>query len=170
MPLSIESTSSSNSEYVIRNFLTAHHSGVLATSDSSGNPHGAVVYYVLEDDLTMLFATKSETEKNKNIEENNNVNFVVYEENEQSQLQISGHATKVDDENVQQKIFKAMYRNSSELSHEELPPAEKLLASDFVVYRLVPSAMKMAVYARPDAEEVDDLFETILFSNSDTVD
>lgn len=170
MPITIESTSSSNSEYAIRDYLSSHHSGVLVTSDNSGNPHGAVVYYALSDDLCMLFATKSETQKNKNIEENNRVNFVIYSENEQSQLQVSGHAVKVDDESDKQKIHDTMYRNSAELSHEELPPAEKLFAGEFVAYKLIPSVMKMAVYARPDSEDADDLFETLLFSDSESTD
>ena len=170
MPLTIESSSSSNSEYAIRDFLSSHKSGVLVTSDSSGNPHGAVVYYALKDDLSLLFATKSETQKNKNIQENNRLDFVVYNESEQSQLQISGHAVKVDTEEDQQKIVSTMYHNSAELSHQELPPAEKLIAGDFIAYKFVPTTMKMAIYARPDAEESDDLFETLLFSSSESND
>ncbi|USN96934.1 MAG: pyridoxamine 5'-phosphate oxidase family protein [Candidatus Nomurabacteria bacterium] len=165
MPLTIESTSSSNSEYLIRDFLASHNSGVLATSDSSANPHGAVIYYAVDDGFCLLFATKSETQKNKNLEENNRAEYVIYDEAAQSQLQVSGHVVKINDPDAQRKILNSMYSKSAELSHEELPPAEKLFAGDFVAYKLIPSVMKMAVYARPDSEEADDLFETLLFSN-----
>lgn len=168
MPLTIESTSSSNSEYVIRDFLASHNSGVLATSDSTANPHAAVVYYAVRDDLSLLFATKSETQKNKNLEVNNNAVYVIYDEDAQSQLQVTGHVVKVDNAEDQHKIINSMYRKSAELSHEELPPAEKLFAGDFVAYRLDPTVIRLAVYARPDAEEPEELFETMLFSNSES--
>ena len=166
MPLSIESTSSSNSEYAIRDFLKSHNSGVLATSDSSANPHGAVVYYFAEDDFCLLFATKSETQKNKNLEENNRVEYIIYDEDKQSQLQISGSVVKVNNPENKHKILNGMFHDSAELSHEELPPAEKLFAGNFVFYKLVPTVIKMAIYARPDAEDNEDLFETLLFSNN----
>lgn len=167
MSLTLESSSSSNSENVIRDFLTSHSSGVLATSDSSATPHAAVVYYVVRDDLCLLFATKSETQKNKNLEINDRADYVIYDEGAQSQLQISGHVVRVDDPEDQRMIVNSMYRKSAELSHEELPPAEKLFAGDFVAYKLVPTVMKLAVYARPDAEDPEELFETLLFSNGE---
>jgi len=160
--ITIESETSSEGREHIRNFLKSHHSGVLATADKAANPHAAVVYYRVEDDFGLLFATKSETQKYKNMIENKQVSFVVYDEKEQTTLQVFGTVEKVEDEEKTKLVIGNMYRSSAEVSQRELPPAEKLIAGEFVALRLVPQVIKMAVYARPDSEG-DDLFETLLF-------
>jgi nitroimidazol reductase NimA-like FMN-containing flavoprotein (pyridoxamine 5'-phosphate oxidase superfamily) len=144
--------------------LGDHYSGVLATADKSANPHVAVVYYVIEEDFGLLFSTKGETQKYKNMQENDQVAFLVYDESAQTTLQVFGKVEVVEDEEKQKRVLKNMVRSSEEASQTELPPAEKLIAGDFVVLRLVPQTIKMAVYARPDSEG-DDLFETLLFSS-----
>lgn len=163
MTLRIESTTSPESVELIQKFLASHRSGVLATADKAANPHAAVVYYTFNDDFTLLFSTKSETQKLKNIEENKQVAFAVYDEVAQTVVQISGDTEIVNDEDERQKALNNMFTSSTELSLNVTPPAEKLYAGDYVAVRIFPQVIKMAVYARPDSEG-DDLFETVLFS------
>lgn len=163
MTLEIESTTSSESPDLVRQFLSGRYSGVLATADAASNPHAAVVYYSLQDDFSLTFGTKTETQKYKNIEENKQVAFVVYNEKEQTTVQVIGHVEVIDDEDARQNVINHMFTASAERSARELPPAEKLLAGEYVALRLVPMVIKMAVFARPDSEG-DDLYETILFN------
>jgi len=166
MTLTLESTSSLQSATIIRDFLASHRSGVLATADETKQPHAAVVYFWLEDDFSLLFATKSETQKYKNIQENNQVAFAVYSEEDQTTVQITGRADVIEDAEKRQKITNAMFISSAKSSKTEVPPADKLFAGEYVALRLLPSSIRMAVYARPDSEGDDDLFETLTFSNS----
>ena len=163
MPLTIQSTSSEQSEKIIRIFLNDQRSGVLATADRSGNPHAAAVYYKLDDDMSILFGTRSETQKFKNLLENNQAAFVVYEESTQTTVQIMGRAEVVEDEETYNKVVHNMKNSSSEISDESLAPAEKLNAGDYKVVRILPMVIKLAEYsvAQPGS---GDLFETILFS------
>mgnify|MGYP001612559777 CR=1 FL=1 len=161
--MKIQSTTSPESADLIRNFLNGRYSGVLATADGAGNPHAAVVYFSFEDDFSLTFGTKSETQKYKNIEENKQVAFVVYDEVEQTIIQITGHAEVIEDQNKRQKVLNNMFRSSAERSLTATPPAEKLWAGDYVAVRIIPMVIKMAIYARPDSEG-DDLYETLLFS------
>ena len=163
MTLQIESSTSPESTELIQKFLSQHRSGVLATADKAANPHAAVVYYVMNDDFTLLFSTKTETQKLKNIEENNQVAFVVYDEAEQTVIQITGEAEIVENEDERQRALNNMFTSSTELSLNVTPPAEKLYAGSYIAVRVSPQVIKMAVYARPDSEG-DDLFETLLFS------
>lgn len=164
--ISIESESSSESKDYIKKFLAENSSGVLATADSVANPHAAVVYYVLEDDFGLLFGTKVETQKYKNIKENDRVAFLVFDEKTQTTLQVFGSVEVVEEEEKQKLARKNMIRSSEDISQTELAPAEKLFAGDFVVLRLLPQTIKMAVYARPDSEG-DDLYETLLFNTKE---
>jgi len=158
----IQSASSPESAGLIRDFLKDHRSGVLATSDKNGNPHAAAIYFSADDEYNLLLATKTETQKYKNIMENNHVAFVCYDEASQTTVQISGHAEKVENPDEKQIAMNAMYRFSEATSKVELPPIEKLYAGDYVVLKLIPQVIKMAIFLRPDSEG-EDMYETILF-------
>ncbi len=164
MALSVQSSSSPKAEEMISVFLAEHYSGIVATADASANPHAAVVYFLPDPDLTLSFVTKQETQKYKNIEENSQVAFVIYDEKQQTSLQIFGHIVIVEDLEKKHDTIKNMTNSSIALSGRLLPPAYKLTAGDYKVLQLVPQSMKLAVYARSDSE--DDLYETLLFSEA----
>lgn len=138
---------------------------MLATSDSAANPHAAVIYFTLNDDLSFSFVTKTETQKYKNIEENKSVSLVAYDEKGQASVQVMGHVEKVADQDEAYKILNKTFKYSAEVSHRELPPLEKLIAGEYVALRLIPQVIKMAVFARPETGD-EELFETILLSES----
>lgn len=166
---SIQSTSSPESADLIRDFLATHHSGVLATADGAANPHAAVVYFSFNNNFCLTFATKTETQKYKNMEENDQVAFACYDEANQTTVQITGQVEKVADEAERQEMLNAIYDYSASLSKTELPPIEKLFAGDYVVLRLLPQVIKMAIFLRPDSEG-QDMYETILFGQDDGED
>lgn len=161
--MKIQSESSPESQDLVREFLSSHYSGILATADSASNPHAAVVYYTLESDLRVTFGTKTETQKFKNIQENDQVAFVVFDEKKQTTVQVFGRAKVIEDHAERQKVINNIFTSSAEISMTVNPPAEKLYAGDYVAVRIVPQVIKMAIYARPDSEG-DDIFETLLFS------
>lgn len=162
MSLTLQSASSDQAEKLISVFLAEHYSGVVVTADAAANPHGAVVYYLPDPDYSITFVTKEETQKYKNIEENKQVAFVIYDEKSQTTLQIAGHALIVDDIEKKRDTIRNMTNSSIALSDSLLPPAYKLTAGEYMVVKLVPQVMKMAVYSRTDSE--DDLYESLLFS------
>lgn len=163
MSLKIESTTSERSEDLVRIFARSKRSGVLATTDKDGNPHGTVIYYTIDDDLSILFASKAETQKVKNIEETGRAALVVYDEPTQTTLQVTGTTEIVDAKSVIEKVISNMGSASMESSAENVFPAEKLTAGDYVVIRLKPLVIKLAEYGFSKAND-EDLFETILFA------
>lgn len=161
--LTIQSTSSPETIELVRQFLTSHHSGVLATADAAASPHGAVIYFALDDDFSLMFTTKTETQKYKNLLENDQVAFVCYDEAAQTTIQITGEVRRVKNEAKRQQMLNTIHQLSAELSKTELPPIEKLFAGDYVVLKLIPQVIKLAIFLRPDSEG-QDMYETILFS------
>lgn len=162
MALKIESTTSPESIDLLRNFLRGRYSGVLATADGVGNPHAAVVYFALDKDFCLVFATPRETQKYKNMEENKKVAFAVYDEKDQTVVQITGRVEVIEDADEYRKVVNNMFDSSQETSQEVMPPAAKILAGGYVGIRLIPQVMRMAIYGRPDSE--DGVFESLLFS------
>ena len=161
--MKIQSTTSSEAMNSVNNFLQAHHTGTLATADAAANPHAAVIYFTYNKDYTFSFVTKTETQKYKNIEENKSVAFTVYDEKEQTSVQVTGRVEVISDNDESYGVMNTSFRYSAELSHRELPPLEKLLAGDYVALQLIPQVVKIAIFARPESGE-DELFETILLS------
>lgn len=163
MTLKIESTSSPASKELVSIFLKHQRSGVLATADAAANPYASVVYYVFEDDFTLLFGTKRETQKCKNLEENPQVSLVVYDESTQTAAQITGRVEIVEDNSTVEKVINNMESASLQQSLETVAPAQKITAGDFVAVRIYPQVIRLAEYgfAKPKS---DDIYETILFS------
>jgi general stress protein 26 len=159
--VNVQSTTSPETLDIVNNFLQSHHSGVLATSDGAANPHAAVIYVTFNEDYTFTFVTKTETQKYKNIEENKVVALVIYDEKEQTSIQVNGRVQVIEDKDESATILNKSFKYSAELSHRELPPPEKLFAGDYVALRLKPQVIKMAVFARPESG-TDELYETIL--------
>lgn len=158
------SPSSPQSEEVIRDFLQKHHCGVLATADMASNPHAAVMYYTIDSDLRLTFTTKVETQKYKNMEQNEQVNFVCYDESTETTVQISGRVEKITDRQESQSALNNLYHTSETYSGTELPPIEKLFAGDYVSLKLIPQVIKMGIFLRPDAESNEELYEILTFN------
>lgn len=157
-------SASPESEDTIRNFLNAHYSGVLATVDPAGKPCAATVYYTVDDNFCLTFATKTETQKYKNMEENKQVAFVCYDEEDQTAVQLTGHVEKVTNPEEHQAMLDSIYRFSERISKVELPPIEKLFAGDYVTLKIIPESIKMGIFIRPDAQSNEELYETITFT------
>lgn len=162
----IQSTSSPESADLILDFLKNHHSGVLATADTASNPHAATVYFSVDNNFCLTFATKTETQKYKDMEENKQVAFACTDEAEQTTVQIDGQVEKVTDPEQHQAAINRMYRFSETLSETELPPIEKLFIGDYVTLKIVPQVIKMGIFKRPDSESNEDMYETVLFDQN----
>lgn len=160
--LTVVSASSDESEQLIREYLDNHRTGVLATSDIVGNVRSCVVYYEPTDDLQLVISTKKETQKFKNLTENSSFSMTIFNEQEQSALDISGHAFEIDDPEKRVKAINNMTRQSVLKSKRLVPPAEKLVAGDYGILQLKPMVMRLAIYARPG--EGEDLFETLILA------
>ncbi|MDX2776587.1 pyridoxamine 5'-phosphate oxidase family protein [Streptomyces caniscabiei] len=161
----IESETSQESQDQILEFLQSHASGVLVTADASANPYGAVVFYTVNDDFSIQFATKSETQKFKNIEQNAQVAFVCYDETTQTSLQLNGNAEIIQDPAEKEKVIHNMHLLSDTTSRSNMPPTEKLYAGEYQAVRIMPRVIKLAVFVRPDVESNEDIYEVLTFSS-----
>jgi general stress protein 26 len=157
-----QKTISSESSQRIYGFLQTHPIGVLATVDPNGNPHATVIYFAINDKFEIGFVTKVETKKHDNIKRNNHVQLVSYEASSQATVQITGMAEDISDSPEASDIFTNTLRTSIQTSEAGIPPISKLLAGNYVVYRLRVKQIRMAIFARPDPGGYD-IYETIDF-------
>jgi general stress protein 26 len=141
---------STESNQRILSFLKHHPIGTLSTVTPDGDPHGAVIYYSIDDDFTVRFTTKRKTRKFDNLTFRNRAMLVVYEAVSQTTVQITGLVEEITDEVEAQAEFRQMLGASMETSEAGLPPISKLYAGNYVALRLKPVQIRMAIFARPD--------------------
>ncbi len=143
-------------------FLQTRNVGVLATVDDNNHPSASALYYTVDKELNIFFVTKTETLKHHNLQNRNNVMMVVHDDETQSTVQIKGVATDItSDEIIFDDVIAIIFKVAMESSDSGIPPIEKLKEGSFVGYKIKPSEIRMAVYARPDSGDYDSIFETI---------
>lgn len=145
----------------IYDFLKGQHVGVLSTVTPDGNPHGSVVYYVLDNAFRVHILTKTGTRKYDNIVHNHHVLFTVFEPKTQTVVQIAGVAIERRGYNAINKVANDLFVAPAHDEGGSLPPIVKLQAGLFTTFRIEPIQMWMAIYARPDSGNYSELFDSI---------
>jgi general stress protein 26 len=144
----------------VKDFLKQNPAGVLSTVGEDSSPYSTTIYSVVDDDLSIYFLSKAETQKIKNIQNNNKVMFVAFETKTQTNVQVSGYALEIKDQR-DQDIFKKILEVTRNTSGAEVPPISKLFAGPYAVYEIQPQQISYSVYNQKDLDMA--IFETIDF-------
>ncbi|HET6924517.1 MAG TPA: pyridoxamine 5'-phosphate oxidase family protein [Candidatus Saccharimonadales bacterium] len=142
-------------------FMRENPVGVLSTVGPDGDPHGSVIYYGVDDALTVTFLTRLNTRKFDNLRRQPRVMLTVCDPETQAVLQVRGEAEQVADSEEINAVAARTLGASLHTSEYGLPPISKLEAGPFVGVRIIPKQLRMAVFARPDAGDYSDLFESV---------
>lgn len=129
-------------------FLKEHDLGVFSTVDRTGNVHGAVIYYLVDQSNFIYILTKSETSKSRNIYAHSQVALTVYEVDTLQTLQVQGIAEVETDQKVKDSVFSQIVKPRSYRGETYLPPVTKLHEGSFTVIRVRPTFMSFHDYAK----------------------
>ncbi len=141
--------------------LSARHVATLGTIEHDGTPHLSVVYYDVSNQFEITFATKKKTLKHKNIQKNNNIKLLVFDEHTQLTVQVSGKTEVIKNDKQKLSVLDKMFELSSSDDFQE-PPISKLYAGDYIAYRVTPKRITMALFMRPQTGSYD-MFEVLEF-------
>lgn len=119
-------------------FLKEHDTGVLSSLDAHGKIHGAVVYYVVDDEGHLYFTTKSETQKAFAIRGNGQVAFTVYDAPNLQTIQLEGKAAVETEQSVKEWVFSSIVRPRFTTKGTKLPPVTTIKEGAFVIIRITP--------------------------------
>lgn len=127
-------------------FLRSHNLGVISTVDRTGNVHGAVVYYLIDQNSLIYILTKSDTSKSHNIHVNGQVAFTVHEPGTMKTAQVQGMAEIETDQKIIGEVFLKILSPKPYSSGKKLPPVIKLHKGDFTVIKISPTVMSFHDY------------------------
>jgi len=145
----------------IRDFLQHNPVGVLSTVSPDGDPHGAVIYFVINEDFSASFLTKSGTRKSDNIKHQDRVTLTAFEPASQTTAQITGRASEITNNDKINSIASDILRITLKTSEAGIPPITKLEAGSYNAFQIDPVQITMAVYSKPDSGGYTELFDTI---------
>lgn len=146
-------------------FLKSHPVGVLATVDDNNNPHATTIYFAIDEDLTIKFMSKRDTQKIHNIENNKNIILVVFDVRSQTNVQIFGQAKDVSDDPDSNETFLDILEITRQTSSSEVPPVSKIFAGSYVTYVLNPKQVQYSVYQLHPSPNTETEFITIDFED-----
>ena len=145
----------------IHEFLHQNPIGILSTVTPNGEPHGAVIYFVIDDDFTASFLTRCGTRKSDNIKHQDHVTLTVYEPESQTTAQIIGRAKEINDNDRVNSIASDVLRISLKTSEAGIPPISKLEPGSYNAFTIEPVQINMAVYRKPESGSYTALFDSI---------
>lgn len=143
------------------NFLHQQHVGVLCTVGPDKNPHGAVVYYAVDQQFMVRILTKTGTRKYDNMVHNDHVMLTVFDPDSQTTAQITGVAMERSEAGVVSEVARMILTETRHAKGNGLPPIAKLQAGRYTTFAIKPVQVRMAVYARPHAGDYRTMFESI---------
>lgn len=128
-------------------FLKEHDTGVLSSVDKDGIVHGAVVYYISDDEGQLYIVTKSETQKATDVRTVGRVAYTVFNAPMQQTLQIEGTAVIETDQKKKDWVFASIIRPRMSAKGEKLPPVTKIKDGAFVIICITPKWSAFRDYA-----------------------
>jgi uncharacterized pyridoxamine 5'-phosphate oxidase family protein len=129
-------------------FLKANPHGVLSTADAGGKPWGSVIYFAVDEDLTLHFMTKVKTLKAKNLAHNASVSLCVYDESLQKTLQLSGAVSQTPVKELPDVVMRKLSTIKPKSAVTWTPPVVKLDAGDYAVFSIKPDYIQFADYGK----------------------
>lgn len=127
-------------------FLRAHELGVLSSLERTGSVSGAAIYYTIYGSRP-YFMTKTGTRKASNILGNQHVALTVVNEQKLQTVQLQGTVDAETDKLVKKEISDRLIRARRYENGDKLPPVMNL-ASDFIVFRILPTKFSFADYSK----------------------
>jgi general stress protein 26 len=129
-------------------FLRKHEIAVLSTINRTGNLHGATIYYYIDNGNRICLATKTSTQKARDIFANQQVALTAYDADTIETVQMQGFAQVVTDPAEQQEIFEQIIKPRDYQGEMRLPPVTTLHDESYVALRIIPTTARYTDYKK----------------------
>lgn len=133
-------------------FLQQQHAGVLSTVTEDQTPWGSAIYFVVDEDLTVYFVTRQHTFKYQNLDKNPAVALTVFDEQNQTTVQLAGQVSKVPTEDYMDIVFTRLVAIRPKHDINWAPPLEKVYKGDYIPLRITPTRLQYANFKQQSTD------------------
>lgn len=130
------------------NFLKGHNLATFSSVDKNGIVHGAIVYYMVDENYFIYILTKSSTTKGRNIFANSQVALTIHETGTQQTLQLQGTGNVETDTPTKKTVFDFVVKQRLYRDKKLLPPIAKIDAGSYMVIKISPTNLKYNDYSK----------------------
>lgn len=145
----------------LSSFLNKNQVGVLATVDAAGKPHAATIYFTFDRQFDIYFVTKKDTQKSRNLQQNNSAAIAAFDADTQATVQAEGTVVEVTDPRQLEWVFNDIWRIAAKTSSKSAPPQSQMTAGGYIAYKMATPSLRMATFVRQDPADYDKIFEVI---------
>jgi general stress protein 26 len=129
-------------------FLQEHDLATFSTVDKSGDVHGAVVYYSVDESGMIYLVTKSQTRKALDILSHTQVALTVYDAGKMQTLQLQGQAKIETDQAKKDKVFNDIIRARLSTPGGKQPAVMKIQEGSFIIVSITPTVVHFRDYGK----------------------
>ena len=141
----------------IREFNIERQTLCLCTVSEEGQPQCSLVHFAVNGHSDILFFSKEETRKSRNIEKNPKVSMLLSNESKEEILQIEGVAERINNEGERRKAF-ALIRKATKRKLNWINPAGKIFGGELVLYKVYVTWAQLGHFKKGGSELFDQLF------------
>lgn len=141
-------------------FMRAHPVGVLSSVDAKGNPHGAVVYFSVDECFVIRVLTKKGMHKTDSLLRCSQVMLTQFDEATQTTVQVTGLAFERDDAAAVATLTRRVRELAEQRGGGQLS-ADCLRTGDLTMVVIEPVQIRMAEYAPTSIDNRQVFFDTI---------
>jgi uncharacterized pyridoxamine 5'-phosphate oxidase family protein len=146
----------------VLSFLKKNQAGVLSTAGDDTSVWGATVYFIVDEDLTVYFVTRTGSFKYKNIEKNPFAALTVFDAEDQTTVQLSGKVERMPIQKYMDVFFDKFAAMRPKDDYHWAPPVDKVHEGNYMPLQLIPSHLQYADYGRSRIETHGKYIEQII--------
>lgn len=140
-----------NKQYIL-SFLKNKRLATLSTVNKEGLPNAAPIYFIVDDKFNFFFVTPIKTQKNINLEFQNNAVLTITDEEKKETVQVRGKAFRKDE-----LLIETLAKLADKLNHKleftiSLPLLKHKNQSKTVI-KIEPEEIRMRRYSEKKLEE-----------------
>jgi len=120
---------------IIEQFTQKSPTLCLSTCSPEGQAQSSLIYFAVDENLTLYFFSKEDTRKCENIAKNPKVALLMQDPEEQMSLQMEGVAQKITEQKELHSVFDFLIQTLSR-SIDWPPPAGKIEGGDLAIYKV----------------------------------
>lgn len=136
--------------------------GVLSTVSAEGEPWGAAIYFVVDDNFTFYFVTRVGTRKYQNLESRPVASLTIADGETQTTVQAYGNIEKVPVQEYMDTIFDKLAGIKPADDSDWHPPLTKVHEGNYMPLKLTPSKLQFADFKQHKPDMTADFIETII--------
>lgn len=146
-------------------YIAKNRAAALATVSDKGVPHSAIVYCIVNEDLSLYFSTRVESRKYRNIMSQSQISMAFFNEKELTSIQLTGEAERVNRLDIEQSVLRKLILFRYKEPNWPVPPIkifERGATNELAIIKVIPNEMVFANFTTTKTGRYKPFFKKVI--------